>query len=150
MTAERFVIWSVDWEDIDTRHYTGTQFADACKPVQALLAELAGGKVTWFVKVDWVSDITDHPGVDRIATDILAGGGEIGLHTHFCSWEPYWRERGWRRGLRSLREHLGVTATSYSSGMGNYIDSDTTALASLGFRGGRLLYPGLKHDYREW
>ncbi|MCX5661009.1 MAG: hypothetical protein NTW19_15075 [Planctomycetota bacterium] len=146
----RYAIWSVDWEDNDGQDYAGTRFAQVCRPMQELLAELAGGKVTWFAKVDWTSDITDHDGLDRVAGAIVAGGGEIGLHTHLFSWEPYWRERGWRRGLRILRERWGVEATSYSSGMGNYIESDTAALASLGFAGGRLLYPGLKHDFKEW
>lgn len=148
--APRFAIWSVDWEDIDQHHYTGRAFADACRPMHDLLAELTGGCVTWFAKVDWVSDITDHDGVERLARDIVASGGEIGLHTHHFSWEPYWRERLYRRGQRELRERCGVEAVSYSSGMGNYVDTDTPTLVSLGFRAGRLTYPWLKHDFREW
>ena len=146
----RFALWSLDWEDNHLKFQPPGRFLESSWALHELLAEYSGGKATWFAKADFVSDITDHEGLDRLAEEIVAAGGEIGLHTHFFSWEPYWRERTWKRALRSLRERWGIRPSSYGSGMGNYLASDTRALMDLGFKGGRLVYPWLKHEKESY
>ena len=145
--AQRLAIWSVDWEDVNERFHPAGRFVESSRRMHEILGEVTGGRMTWYAKVDFLSDITDHPGLDRLGQDILDAGGEIGPHIHHCSWAPYWRKRAFQRAHRVLQDRLGVVATSYSSGMGNYVNTDTRTLLELGFRDGRLLYPWLKHDF---
>ncbi|MDD5677268.1 MAG: hypothetical protein PHW60_04655 [Kiritimatiellae bacterium] len=141
----RFAIWSIDWEDNHDCFFPEGRFAQASRRLHDWLAEITGGRMTWYAKIDFVSDITDHHGLESLAADIIRQGGEIGVHAHHFSWEPYWRERLLRRALRSLADHWGVMPASYSSGMGNYVCADTPMFMRLGFKDGRLVYPGYRH-----
>ncbi len=118
---ERFALWSVDWEDNQECFECNGRFVQSSRELRELFEELIGGAVTWYAKIDFLSDITDHDGLDRLAEDILSNGGEVGLHMHHVSWEPYYRMRAYKRAVRVLRERLNIIPTSYSSGNGNYI-----------------------------
>jgi hypothetical protein len=150
--TSHFAIWSLDVEDNDARFYREGQFVDSCRQIHEIFAEHIGGTATWYLKEDFVSDITCHGGMNKLIEDVVASGGEIGVHVHQFSWEPYWRKRQYIRALRSLKDYLGITPTSYSAGCGNYINEDTRILMELGFTNGRLIYPGFpqgKADFEK-
>lgn len=137
-----FVCWTIDWQDNyiwDTK-----DFLSASRNLFEKSLDLLDGRVTWLAEVDELTDITRHPGIDTLCHDIICNSGEIGIHVHHTSVDPSIRRAHYQRAIEQLGRR-GIEPTSYSAGMGNYVNGDTEMLIEVGINSQRT-YTG---NYRN-
>jgi hypothetical protein len=130
-----YVCWTIDWQD--NYLWESKTFIDVSNHLIACANDFLGNTATWLIEVDDLTDITRHEGVTSLIAKIEASGGEVGIHIHHTSVDLPTRGEHYRRAINKVKQ-AGGTPSTYSAGMGNYINEDTQILADLGIQSQRF------------
>lgn len=151
---KKYIAFTCDWEsrgDYSVRHLSNgiDHFEPISRYIIGAVKDILDGKMTWYAKIDFFADITYYNSFDELASEILSSGGELGVHIHHISRDPFRRAQVYSRATKRMVE-AGFPVTAYSAGNGEVLPCDTELLINSGFKTSRWGYPGLKHQYADW
>lgn len=151
---KQYIAFSCDWEsrgDYLVRHLSNgiDHFERISEHIIGAVKDILDGKVTWYAKIDIFADITYYNHFDELAEKILSDDGELGVHVHHVSRDPFRRGQLFTRAFKRMAE-AGFAATAYSAGNGEVLPCDAKLLYRSGYRTSRWGYPGLKHQHADW